>query len=87
MQELMPRHDASRTQLWMLAARHPSKEVRELAVQASEMLIASFVAAIGFVQAHHKNPDESREAGKLAEVAFEASQQALSKLMKAIQDL
>jgi hypothetical protein len=86
MLELMLPHDASRTQLWMLAARHESEEVRELATQASEMLVASFVAGIGFVQAHHKNPDNSREAGKLAEVAFEASQQALTKLMKAIQD-
>jgi hypothetical protein len=76
-----------RGQLWVLAAGHPSKDVREHAIDTAQTLGDSLAASSGLVQSMHETLDEDavRQARELAEQWHRTAADRLERLLEAIQ--
>jgi hypothetical protein len=76
-----------RGQLWALAAGHPSKDVREHAIDAAQALGDSLAASSGLVQSMHETLDEDAvtQARELAEQWHRTAADRLEHLLEAIQ--
>jgi nucleotidyltransferase/DNA polymerase involved in DNA repair len=76
-----------RGQLWVLAAGHPSKDVREHAIDAAQALRDSLAASSGLVQSMHETLDEDTvtQARELAEQWHRTAADRLERLLEAIQ--
>lgn len=76
-----------RGQLWVLAAGHPSKDVRAHAIDAAQALGDSLTASSGLVQSLHETLDEDAvtDARELAIQYHRTAADRLERLLEAIQ--
>jgi hypothetical protein len=76
-----------RGQLWVLAAGHPSKDVRGHAIDAALTLGDGLTASSGLVQSMHETLDEDAvtQARGLAEQWHQTAADRLERLLEAIQ--
>jgi hypothetical protein len=76
-----------RGQLWVLAAGHPSKDVREHAIDAAQALGDSLTASSGLVHSMHETLDEDAvtQASELAEQWHRTPADRLERVLDAIQ--
>jgi hypothetical protein len=81
--ELGPRHDAIRTQLWMLSIWYPSPRVRDLALDTTEAMFHSLGASVRYAAQYFESPAANADI-KEADQAYEDAATLLGKLMRAV---
>jgi hypothetical protein len=76
-----------RGQLWVLAAGHPSKDVRERAIDAAQALGDSLAASSSLIQRMHETLEEDAVTGarELADKWNRVAADRLERLLEAIQ--
>jgi hypothetical protein len=79
---LMQRHDAMRTQLWILAAWHPSEQVRKLAIRLISAMTDCLSAAIDYAGGVEHPSDGSTIDQETAVRTYDDAELILGKLMR-----